>query len=298
MDTTTRQQTKVLLSKKKDLSMNMKRLVYLSFGAKFLIAAFFLVLLWVHYLLSQAIAPSAAKECFSDKADAVFNRTASLDAVRREVENYPEVLNACTKMVVQEGSGLTPLMRAAQWVDLDRVKFYLQPKHFKPPYNLNIEKHARNNSGETALHTAVINASFPPNDALPSYDIITLLLDNGAQVNAQDNFLNTSLHMTIPIDQEDRRHAVIDLLIKRGADINAQNNMGVTFMHLAVQNQLSPTIRWFMKKYGDRINPTLRSQDRLNPGKTYTFEELAKLTGYEQVVNAVEEGMKYVTSPR
>jgi len=277
--------------------MNMKRLVYLSFGAKFLIALFFLVLIWVNYLLSQ-MSSSPTEECYNKNAKYVFDQSASLESIKREVRNFPEVLNACSRLSAEQGSGWTPLMYAAQSVNLERVKFYLQPEHFKPPYNLQINKISRNNMGETALHTAVQNATFPPQRSRTSYDIITLLLDKGANVNALDNDMNTPLHKTFAVYQEDRRRAIIQLLIDRGADINAQNKMGVTFMHLAVQNQASPTISWFMKKYGNRIDPFLKSQEQLYPSKMLTFEKLADLIGFDQTKSAVNEGMKYITKAR
>ncbi len=58
--------------------------------------------------------------------------------------------------------------------------------------------------------------------------IATLLLDQGADVNARDNFSNTPLHAAV------RHPAMVDLLLARGAEVNAQNAFGNTPLHLAV----------------------------------------------------------------
>jgi ankyrin repeat protein len=59
-------------------------------------------------------------------------------------------------------------------------------------------------------------------------DIARLLLDQGADVNARDNFSNTPLHLAV------RHAAMVELLLARGAQVGARNAFGNTPLHLAV----------------------------------------------------------------
>jgi ankyrin repeat protein len=60
--------------------------------------------------------------------------------------------------------------------------------------------------------------------------IATLLLDQGADVNARDNFSNTPLHMAV------HHPDMVELLLARGAEVNARNAFGDTPLHLAVSD--------------------------------------------------------------
>jgi ankyrin repeat protein len=58
--------------------------------------------------------------------------------------------------------------------------------------------------------------------------IATLLLDQGADVNATDQFGNTSLHLAV------RYPELVRLLLERGARVGARNAFGDTPLHRAV----------------------------------------------------------------
>jgi ankyrin repeat protein len=58
--------------------------------------------------------------------------------------------------------------------------------------------------------------------------IATLLLDQGADVNAADQFGNTSLHLAVRYPQ------LVRLLLERGARVDARNAFGDTPLHRAV----------------------------------------------------------------
>jgi ankyrin repeat protein len=58
--------------------------------------------------------------------------------------------------------------------------------------------------------------------------IATLLLDQGADVNAADQFGNTSLHLAV------RYPDLVRLLLERGARVGARNAFGDTPLHRAV----------------------------------------------------------------
>jgi ankyrin repeat protein len=59
-------------------------------------------------------------------------------------------------------------------------------------------------------------------------EIAKLLLDQGAEVNARDNFANTPLHLAVRFPE------MVELLLARGAQVGARNAFGNTPLHLAV----------------------------------------------------------------
>jgi len=279
--------------------MNMKRLVLLSFCTKFCIAVFFIALVWVHYLISQAL----------------FQREATFNTVARELEEGANV-NACTTgSVFGELNGLTPLMRAVMWCNLDRVKLLLK---YKADVNLQakaVPGDPVNRAGNTALHMAVKGANVPY-DFDNAIAIIKELLAAGANPNAKNNYGETPLYTTLDIegfiyDKDDnplkdeegdpirnaRRREVAELLIESGSDINAQANDGNTHLHYALYRGMWPWVIWFMKTYGSQINPKLKGKEEFS-GKEYTIEELANRlraqAERDSLIDAVEKGLRYV----
>lgn len=59
-------------------------------------------------------------------------------------------------------------------------------------------------------------------------EIARLLLDQGSDVNARDNFSNTPLHLAVRFPE------MVQLLLARGAQAGARNAFGNTPLHLAV----------------------------------------------------------------
>lgn len=244
----------------------MRRLIVLSFGMKFLIAGFFIALLWMHYLISQAL----------------FQRTASLDAVRSELDRGAYV-NARTKSVYEKLAGLTPLMEAVSWNDLPRVELLLEPK-----YKADVNLRSLNEQGDAALHMAIRSPSFGGVDKEKNLEIIKLLLKRGADVNAKNNYGDTPFIATLDVAELDHRKKVAEILIANGADLSAQNRNGNTNLHIAIQRGYSPWIEWLLKKYGSRINLNLTNKDG------YTIELLAKRLKNQPVERAVEAGIKSI----
>jgi len=238
--------------------MDMRRLVILSFGVKFLISSFFIAFLWMHHLISQSL----------------FSRTASFNRIHNELKEGADV-NARSKSVFERLSGLTPLMQAASWGDLRRVRLLLK-------FGADVNLRAENRQGDMALHMAVRNAQ--AGNFYNVMKILELLLDK-SNVNKKNNYGDTPLHAALDIIMENKRKKVVDLLIKHKADINAQNDNGNTHMHLAVQRILTYYVTWFLKKYGSCVNPNLKNKDE------YTILSLAKRYGYYSLTRAVKEGL-------
>jgi ankyrin repeat protein len=62
-------------------------------------------------------------------------------------------------------------------------------------------------------------------------EVARLLLDQGSDVNARDNFSNTPLHLAVRFPQ------MVELLLARGAQVGARNAFGNTPLHLAVADR-------------------------------------------------------------
>ena len=61
--------------------------------------------------------------------------------------------------------------------------------------------------------------------------VVKLLLEYGANVNAEDKDGKTVLHFVVQIGQD----KVIQLLLESGANVNAEDNYGKTVLHFAVE---------------------------------------------------------------
>lgn len=79
----------------------------------------------------------------------------------------------------------------------------------------------RNNDEETALHDAARSNENP--------QVLALLLDHGADVNARDKYNSTPLHDATYNENPD----VLDLLIDHSADVNARDVNGNTPLYYA-----------------------------------------------------------------
>ena len=133
-----------------------------------------------------------------------------LDAVRALVERGAEVntLNEC---------GGTPLSEAASLGYLELVKYLLSVGA-----KLRIE-----GQKEPILHEAVRSESA---------ELVNLLLEAGAEVNAANDIRQTPLHLAA---QDDKNLELARLLIKFGADINAKGLFDETALAVAQRSGAS-----------------------------------------------------------
>jgi len=76
-------------------------------------------------------------------------------------------------------------------------------------------------------------------------EIVKLLIETGADINAKNNYGSTSLMYASKIGHK----KIVLLLIEAGADINAKNNYGYTVLMFATANNYKDIVA-LLKKYG------------------------------------------------
>lgn len=115
------------------------------------------------------------------------------------------------------------------WGDQAMVTFLLTN-------GINTEVKADGDYGRTALHRAI---------KIDDQAIATLLLQNGANVNAQDDFGYTPLHLAVNTVNA----MMCTLLLQNGADVNVQDAAGNTPLALAIENEDIVTL---LSQYANR----------------------------------------------
>jgi ankyrin repeat protein len=108
--------------------------------------------------------------------------------------------------------------------------------------------------GDAAAVTGLLDGPSPPQmDAKDNYgwtalvvaarqgnrDVVELLLDRQADINAQTVYGETALTCTAAYGHRD----VVELLVRRGADTNAQNRMGRTAEDVAKTEEIRALLR-------------------------------------------------------
>jgi hypothetical protein len=112
----------------------------------------------------------------------------------------------------------------------------------------NINVNVKDVSGSTPLHWAAYNGHI---------EIVRLLLQNGADVNAKSNYGST-LHWAASHGNVD----ILHLLVENGADLEAQSNDGERALHSAAYHRHLPFIQELISRYHVDINA------RMNNGST------------------------------
>lgn len=96
----------------------------------------------------------------------------------------------------------------------------LRVSDFEKLVELNVDVNCKGNEGQTPLH---YTANFP------NFKLAKILVDHGADVNAQDNYGNSILSTAVAnYSGEKDLLKIIHLLLLSGADINKENKYGVS----------------------------------------------------------------------
>ncbi len=107
---------------------------------------------------------------------------------------------------------------------------------------------AKNNNGETSLHSASIHGYT---------EIVKLLLEHGADVNVKNNNGRTALYLA----STNRHIETVKLLLGHGANVNVKDNNGDTPLYWASMYGYSETVKLLLE-YGADVNA------KNNNGKT------------------------------
>jgi ankyrin repeat protein len=75
-------------------------------------------------------------------------------------------------------------------------------------------------------------------------EIISLLLERGADINSKSNHDETILHMACYCNN----FPIVEFLLEKGADINSKNNKGETSLHYACEGKLLPMIKFLLER--------------------------------------------------
>jgi ankyrin repeat protein len=144
----------------------------------------------------------------------------------------PLLLEKGANVDAQDDDGSTPLHRAISRADveLSRVELLLDRCT-----NINL----RNNKGQTALHLASQHGRI---------NIMRLLLEDGADVDAPDSGGSTALHQAISDVDFSHLEQAVGLLLCRGANINLRNGQGQTALYKASLRGY-PNIIHLMRKH-------------------------------------------------
>jgi ankyrin repeat protein len=160
----------------------------------------------LYYIMSieQQLFDAAAEDDTADKIAQILNENPSIDINKQ-----------CTIFKGKKWKA-TPLYNASKHCNTDVVRILL---NFK-----DIDVNAKSVAGETPLYVA------------SKYDcgeVITLLLQNGANPNLADDFGHTPLHAASSINSQD----AVDILLENGTDINIKENLlGNTPLFAALEN--------------------------------------------------------------
>jgi ankyrin repeat protein len=187
-------------------------------------------------------------------------RAASLG---NDTETLRMMIDAGVDVNAADLPGITPLMMAAGWNGNLRAVKLLLAKGAKvnavsaPIMGLP----SKNGPSEFGSLTALLMAApfGPP-------DVIRILLDAGAGVNARDVRGMTPLMLALATDRQDP--AVIRMLLKHGADTGIKSNLGETAADWARRAALRPGIGLLKTKVTSgttRVLPTVEAPVELTP---------------------------------
>ena len=104
------------------------------------------------------------------------------------------------------------------------------------PFLINSINSRNGEQERTALHCASMNGH---------YDVVCLLLDNGADVNVQDKEGSTPAHLCIDANVDQK---VLQSLIEHGAKLSIVNGDQMSLLHVAAQSSRPDVLRFLLNK--------------------------------------------------
>ena len=117
------------------------------------------------------------------------------------------------------------------------------------------------------------------------YHTIENLIENGANINMQDSYRHTPLHLAVQEERED----IVSLLLTHGANVNRQTQFGDTPLHTAVDNWYDDIAKLLVENGADTNiynNNFERPYDiAINRGNEEMIEYLYKHTNDPNVNN-------------
>lgn len=167
----------------------------------------------------------------------------------------------CGDAELLHGPGTSPL----EWA-INQKQFSVAKKLIE----LGVDVKHIDPNGNTALHAAAL--AVPPD----SEELIEILLEAGANVNASDDEWKTPLHYAVQWNRPQN----VETLLRHGADIDPRDKPGFTPLLLALlmQGDRSEIVKILLQYGADTYIPN-KSHDRLNGGKDAL--QMAELCGEE-----------------
>lgn len=119
--------------------------------------------------------------------------------------------------------------------------------------------------GRTALHTAVEHGNL---------EIVRLLLEKGAKVNAKDKYKTTPIWMLAEADDEQVALEIFQLLISHGADVNIRNEDKKTLLMQACEDDSVEVVRLLLDAGAD---PNIKDDEGETAIEKTDSEEIKQL---------------------
>jgi len=212
-------------------------------------------------------------------------------AVNGDTEIVEMLLNRGANINAKNWCGITPLHNAVKSKKMEITEYLLKrgayvnarnsynvtPLHFavekgsEEIVRLLLKHGAYVNSGcnstfwtgHTSVQFGVKETSTPWEGYTPLWlavkkgheEVVKLLLESGANVNAQDKDGKTVLHCAV----ENKEEKVVQLLLECGANVDVQDKYGKTVLHRAVEEGCSVIIEHLLKRCPDVNNKSNRS---------------------------------------
>lgn len=169
----------------------------------------------------------------------IFGTTLLTAAIKRNF--YDTIVFLLEKGIdinADDNNGLVPLMYAIKYDKYDNSNNNISKLLIDKGANVNLSDYYE---GNTALMYATITCErhdYKNNDGKIDvlFNIIKLLLKNGAKLNKSNNKKYTALMLMLAINIDHRRKIeIVNLFLEKGADINKVNHFGETALTIAIK---------------------------------------------------------------